>query len=225
MNTPMLKLANPAAEPVVFEHNGQIYARTQDIAAYLGREHEGMVRSIERGITRQMIGQCVFEDHHQGNYGWTIRSYWLTETGFLMLWAYIAGGKSRQNFIAMTPYLEAFIAKEAELQAKPGVTAAPAGAENPSFMTLPPTWFSQTVKEVLCRATNTDDPVMQRHLMLAAIKDIVFQLAKVRDIHRDHNFIVHDLHRLMGLDYALMRKGLGLYSDPQGDLETSSDRD
>jgi hypothetical protein len=216
---------NPAAEPVVFEHNGRVYARTQDIAAYLGREHEGMVRALERGLTRRLIGQCVFEDHHQGNHGWTIRSYWLTETGFRMLWTYIGGRKSRKNFIALMPYLEAFIAKEAELQARPGATATLVGAENQSFMTVPPPWFSQTVKEALCMATNTDNPVMQRHLMLAAIQEVVFQLARVGDIHRDHHFIVHDLHRFMGLDHALMGKHLDPYSDAQGDHGTNSDRD
>ena len=55
---------NQAAEPVVVEHNGRVYAKTQDIAAYLGREHEGMVRSLERGLRwqPQLIGQYIFED-------------------------------------------------------------------------------------------------------------------------------------------------------------------
>jgi phage regulator Rha-like protein len=44
----MLNPINPAAEPVVFEHNGRVCARSQDIAAYFGREHASLVRSLER---------------------------------------------------------------------------------------------------------------------------------------------------------------------------------
>ena len=217
MNVPMLMLkhVNPAAKPVVFEHNGQVYARTQDIAAYFGREHEGMVRLLERVLKQQsqLIGQSVFEDHHQSNHGWTIRSYWLTYDGFQELWGCFGGRKSRKNFTTIIPYLEAFDAKEAELQARPGVIATPIEAENPSFMTERPPWFSPTLEKKLSMANKIDDPIELKHLMVDAIDCVVIWLGKVRDVDRDHHFIVHELTRLIGLDHDSMRKDEDPYSD------------
>jgi hypothetical protein len=161
----------------------------------------------------QLFGTCVFDDYHQSSYGWTIRSYWLTDTGFRILWTYLGGRKSRKIFIAMIPYLEAFDAKQAELQARLGVETAAVEAGDLSLMAKHPSWLSRTVKGALCIANNTNDPVMLRRLMLIAIDDVVAQLGKVGDLHSQHHFIVHDLHNLMGLDHTLTRKDVDFYSE------------
>ena len=110
-----LALAKNEPAPLVHIKNGAVFANSRDVAAYFGKEHRDVLRTIDRLIAQEAtLGLRNFAHlPHTGPSGSRqYRSFGMDRAWFTLLAMGFTGAKARRSKLR---YMEAFDALEAEV--------------------------------------------------------------------------------------------------------------
>lgn len=116
---------------------GEAMADSRDVAAYFGKNHRDVLRTIENLVNQdQRWGMRNFAHtpYIEAQNGQTYHSYRMTRAGFSMLAMGFTGGRA---FTFKVRYIEAFDAMEAELRDRP--------AFDPAIALNDPAWLRSTL--------------------------------------------------------------------------------
>jgi len=114
MNAQLQAFNDNPSQPSVFNKNGQVMTNSRDIAAFFGKRHADVLRSIDNLECSAELRQRNFAlAEYQDGQGKTRKSYDLAKDGF---WLLVMGFTGKQAAVLREAYIQQFNAMEAALQ-------------------------------------------------------------------------------------------------------------
>ena len=103
-------------QPIVHVKNNQVFANSQDVAAYFGKDHSNVLRDLREiasNLKTSQFNEMYFDDFRPDSYGRMQNAIGMTQKGFTLL---VMGYTGKKAMEFKLKYIERFEEMEEQLR-------------------------------------------------------------------------------------------------------------